>query len=137
MSVSNIRRLNYRFTEACPTIPINFLYKDGTSTQIFNDAILDSGSAGVAIPLSLAAELELELTLLPDPAQTAGGEVDAFATTADFNIGRAGVFVNYTDVDICALDTETRVLIGMHPVFEDFLVTIDGHNKKFTLEPRV
>jgi len=97
---------------------------------------LDSGSAEIAIPLSLATELGLSLTLLPDPGQTAGGEVEAFATTANFHLGRSGVFLDYSNVDICAIDSETRILVGIHPVFEDFIVSIDGKIKKFTLEPR-
>ena len=136
MTLVNKRTLNYRITDECPTVPITFFYKDGTPTQTFNDAVLDSGAYGVAIPLSLAAVLELEMTMLPQPGQTAGGPVDSWMASADFRIGRGGVYIDYKDVDICILDWETRILVGMNPVFKDFIVTIDARDKKVSLVPK-
>ena len=136
MTLVTKRRLTYQITDECPTVPINFFYKDGTPTPIYNDAVLDSGAYGVAIPLSLAVELDLDMTMLEQPGQTAGGPVDSWMTSADFKIGRAGVYVEYKDVDICVLDWETRILVGMNPVFKDFIVTIDGRDKKVLLVPK-
>jgi hypothetical protein len=136
MTLVNKRTLNYRITDVCPTIPINFFFKDGTPTQTYNDAVLDSGAYGIAIPLSIAVELELEITMQDHPGQTAGGPVDTWWASADFRIGRAKVCVEYKDVDICVLDCETRILVGMKPVFNDFIVTIDGRDKKVSLVPK-
>ena len=61
-----------------PLVPINFFYKDGTPTQPFNNAILDSGADEITIPKALADLLELEIRSKPHAAQTAGGEVEAF-----------------------------------------------------------
>jgi len=49
-----------------PLVPINFFYKDGTPTQPFNNAILDSGANEITIPKALADLLELELRLLEE-----------------------------------------------------------------------
>ncbi len=136
MTLITKRKLTYRITDECPTVPISFFYKDGSLTQTYNDAVLDSGAYGIAIPLSMAAELELEMTMLEKPGQTAGGPVDTWMTSADFRIGRGGVYVEYKDVDICVLDWETRILVGMNPVFKDFIVTIDGRDKKVSLVPK-
>ena len=136
MVVSNIRPLSYKYKGNCPKIPVNFFYKDGTPTSTFNIATLDSGAAGIAIPKWLADELKLILKKRKDKGESAGGKVDVYSTITDFNIGRSNVLVNYTDVEISVLETlGNHILIGMSPVFEDFIVEIDGYNKKFRLTP--
>ena len=119
-----------------PLVPINFFYKDGTPTQPFNNAILDSGASEITIPRTLADLLELELRPRTHPAQTAGGEVDAFTTTTDFNLGRGGRVVKYTDIDICVMGNCPAILVGIRPVFEDYKVTIAAYKRKCFLEPR-
>ena len=119
-----------------PLIPINFFYKDGTPTQPFNNAILDSGASEITIPKTLADLLELELRPRSHPAQTAGGEVEAFTSTTDFNLGRGGRVVKYTDIDICVMDNCPAILVGIRPVFTDYKVTIMAYKKKCILEPR-
>ena len=37
-----------------PLVPVNFFYKDGTPTQPFQDAVLDSGANQITIPKALA-----------------------------------------------------------------------------------
>ena len=73
-----------------PLIPVNFFYKDGTPTQPFQDAVLDSGANQITIPKALADILGLKLAPRPGPAQTAAGESQAFIATANFNLGRGG-----------------------------------------------
>jgi predicted aspartyl protease len=136
MTVTNLRKLSYHYTSICPQIPVNFFDSEGNPTQTFNDAILDSGAATFAIPKWLANELNLHLKKRPQKGKSAGGEVDVYTTKANFNIGRSGIFVNYSNVEISVLETLDSILIGMVPVFEDFIVTIDGKKKKILLEPR-
>jgi len=63
-----------------PLIPVNFFYKDGTPTQPFQDAVLDSGANQITIPKALADILGLKLAPRSGPAQTAAGESQAFNT---------------------------------------------------------
>lgn len=119
-----------------PLVPINFFYKDGTPTQPFNNAILDSGASEITIPKTLADLLELELKPRTHPAQTAGGEVEAFTTTTDFNLGRGGRVVKYTDINICVMENCPAILVGIRPVFEDYKVVITAYKRKCILEPK-
>jgi len=119
-----------------PLVPINFFYKDGTPTQPFNNAILDSGASEITIPKSLSDLLELKLRPRTRPAQTAGGEVKAFTATTDFNLGRGGRVVKYTDIDICVMENCPAILVGIRPVFEDYKVMIMAYKRKCILEPK-
>jgi len=138
MPHSRLLKFTFAYDErfGTPLVPVNFFYKDGTPTQPFNNAILDSGAVEITIPKALADILELELRSRPDPAQTAGGEVEAFTATTDFNLGRGGRVVKYTDINICVMEKCPAILIGIRPVFEDYKVTIMAYQNKFTLEPR-
>ena len=138
--MSHSRLLNFTFAYdglfGIPLVPINFFYKDGTPTQPFNNAILDSGANEITIPKALADLLELETRPRSHAAQTAGGEVKAFTATTDFNLGRGGRVVRYTDIDICVMDRCPAILVGIRPVFEDYKVTIMVYQNKFILEPK-
>ena len=136
MTLHNPRKLTYKYKGSCPQIPVAFFDIDGKLTQTYNNAILDTGAMGIAIPEWLANLLKLPLTKRKEKGESAGGNVDVYITKGNFNIGRGGVFVEYTDVEINVLKDLDNVLIGMNPVFDDFIVTIDGKSKKFTLDPR-
>ena len=138
MPHSRLLKFTFAYDErfGTPLVPVNFFYKDGTPTQPFNNAILDSGAVEITIPKALADILELELRPRPNPAQTAGGEVEAFTATTDFNLGRGGRVVKYTDINICVMEKCPAILIGIRPVFEDYKVTIMAYQNKFTLELR-
>jgi len=119
-----------------PLIPITFFRKDGTKTQLLNNAILDSGANEITIPKDLADMLGLELHPRINPVQTAGGLTEAYTTTLDFILGRGGRFVQYTNVDICVMDHCPAVLIGIHPIFKDYTITIKAYQHKCILEPK-
>jgi len=120
---------------AIPLIPIRFIDKNGQPTPIFN-AILDSGADELTIPKALSDLLKYELRLRSDKIHTAGGEIEAFSTVACFNIGRGDREVKYTNVDICVVDQDMPVLIGIKPIFEDYKVIIMAYQNKFKLEPK-
>ena len=88
MPHSRLLKFIFSYDAKCltPLIPIRFIGSDGKSTPTFN-AILDSGADEVTIPKALSDELQLELNSRPDPIHTAGGEIDAFTTTCNFNLG--------------------------------------------------
>ena len=84
----------------------------------------------------LANELKLKLTKKKNKGQSAGGKVDVYKAKTNFNIGRSKVLVNFTDIEISVLNDLESILIGISPVFEEYIVEIDGYNKKFKLTPR-
>ena len=138
MTNSNLLKFSFSYDDlfGIPLVPINFFYKDGTPTQPFNNAILDSGASEITIPKVLADLLELELKPRDHPAQTAGGEVEAYTAITDFNLGRGGRIVKYTDIEICVMENCPAILIGIRPIFMDYNVTIMAYRRKCFLEPK-
>ena len=138
MQHSTLLKFNFAYDDrfGVPLIPITFFNEDGVRTQLLNNAILDSGAYEITIPKALADILGLELRPRSNPVHTAGGLIDAFTATINFTLGRGGRFVHYTNVDICVMKQCPAVLVGIHPVFEDYDVTIMAHQRKCILEPR-
>ncbi|MFH1100617.1 MAG: retroviral-like aspartic protease family protein [Methanobacteriota archaeon] len=98
--------------------------------------MLDSGAYEITIPKALAELLGLELRMRSKPVHTAGGLIDACTATIDFNLGRGGRFVHYTNVDICVVEQCPAILVGICPLFEDYTVTIMAHQRRCILEPK-
>lgn len=138
MSHSALLKFNFTYDDrfGVPLIPITFFKKDGTKTQLLNNAILDSGAYEITIPKALADMLGLELRPRSNPVHTAGGLIEAYTATIDFTLGRGGRFVEYNDVGICVMKQCPAVLIGIHPIFQDYDVTIMAHQRKCILTPR-
>jgi len=138
MPHSTLLKFNFTYDErfGVPLIPVTFFNKDGARTQLLNNAILDSGAYEITIPRALADMLGLELRPRSNLVHTAGGLIEACTATIDFTLGRGGRFVQYNDVDICVMKQCPAVLIGIHPIFEDYTVTIMAHKKKCILDPR-
>ncbi len=63
MPHSTLLKFTFQYDEQgmIPLIPVNFFYKDGTPTQPFQDAVLDSGANQITIPKALADILGLKL----------------------------------------------------------------------------
>lgn len=80
--------------------------------------------------------MKYELRPRSEKINTAGGEINAFFSVACFVIGRGGREVKYENVDICVVDKDLPVLIGIKPVFEDYKVIIMAYQNKFKLEPK-
>jgi predicted aspartyl protease len=138
MPHSTLLKFNFTYDNrfGVPLIPITFFSKDCVRTQLLNNAILDSGAYEITMPKALADMLGLKLRQKSNPVHTAGGLIEAYTATIDFTLGRGGRFVHYTNVDICVMKQCPAVLIGIHPVFEDYTVTIMAHQQKCVLEPR-
>jgi len=138
MSHSSLLKFNFTYDDrfGVPLVPITFFHKDGTRAQLLNNAILDSGAYEITIPKDLANLLGLELRPRLKSVHTAGGLIDACTATIDFNFGRGGRFVHYTNVDICVVEQCPAVLIGIRPLFEDHTVTIKAHQHTCILEPK-
>lgn len=137
MSHSRLLRFSFGYDTEChtPLVPLRFIDNEGRPTPTFN-AILDSGADEITIPKELSDELQLELTSREEPINTAGGEREAFLAVANFNLGRGGREVRYTDIDICVIDENMPILVGITPIFEDYRVIIMAYQNRFILEPR-
>ena len=137
--VSPLLKFTFRYDAfGCktPRIPVRFEKADGTSTAIIN-AIFDSGSDEIVIREDLANWLNVSLTKNPEPVFTAGGAQQSFSgIVPKFILGRGGREVVYEDVEVRIISGNPAFLIGITPIFEDYIVTIDAKNKKFALEPK-
>jgi len=135
---SILLKFNFTYDDrfGVPLIPITFFNKGGVRTQLLNNAILDSGAYEITIPKALADMLELELRPRSNLVHTAGGLIEAYTATISLKLGRGGRFVHYAKVDICVIKQCPAVLIGIHPIFEDYNVTILAHERKSVLDPR-
>lgn len=137
--ITPIKEFTFRYdTVGCktPLIPVRFEHNDGRSTSLIS-AILDSGSDCIVIRKDLANWLGIALTPVTNPVFTAGGERPSFSgIVKKFILGRGGREVIWEDVEIRVIEDNPAFLIGITPVWEEYIVHIDAHNKKFALEPR-
>ena len=90
MSHSTLLKFNFIYDDCfgVPLIPITFYNKEGSRTQLLNNAILDSGAYEITIPKTLADLLGLELRPRSNPVHTAGGLIQACTAKIDFDLGR-------------------------------------------------
>lgn len=104
-----------------PIIPVKFHYKERKTPYI--DALLDSGGDFIVIPLPIAQYLDLDLEKAGS-VNTAGGEASLFKATLNMVIGRGNTTAIYKDILIhVSSRKDIPVLIGRHPIFEDYEVT--------------
>ncbi len=139
MSHSNLLKFTFRYNAKppkIPLIPLRFIDNNNKSTPTFN-AILDSGADEITMPKDLADFLKYKLIERPEKINTAGGEIKAFKTKGKFNVGRGGREIKYSNVDICVIDHDIPVLVGIKPIFNDYKVIISAYENKFVLEPRI
>ena len=139
MDMSHSRLLKFTFTYGdqapeIPLIPLHFIDTNNNATPTFN-AILDSGADEITIPKELADFLGYTVQSRTDKINTAGGEIDAFKSSAHFSIGRGGREVRYRNIEICVIDQDIPVLIGIKPLFDTYKVIIQAYENKFILEP--
>jgi hypothetical protein len=112
------------------------MHRDGTLTRLLNNAILDSGAFMITIPKALAEMLGLQLYPRGSPTLTAAGTSQAYSATVNFNLGRGGRVVKYTDTEICVMENCPAVLVGIQPLFQDYAVTVKAYKNTCILEPK-
>ncbi|MCX6665144.1 MAG: aspartyl protease family protein [Euryarchaeota archaeon] len=119
-----------------PVVPVRFIREDGTSSALIY-AVLDSGAEGIVLREDLAQWLKLKLTPKQTPALTAGGQKQCLTGTVPvFILGRGGREIRYENIEVIVIEGNPAILIGINPIFEDYIVTINSHAKKFLLDPR-
>ena len=116
-----------------PIVPIKFYYKDRKTPYI--DALLDSGGDFIVIPLPIAKYLGLKLKKAGS-VDTAGGQADLFKATLTMNIGKGKHTDTYKNIQIhISGRNDIQVLIGRHPVFEDYEITFKKQKDQLILKP--
>jgi len=137
MAHSNLLKFTFKYEgipPSIPLIPLRFFNIKNKPTDTFN-AILDSGAHEITIPKNLADLLNYKLTKRSERINTAGGVINAYKTKGKFNIGRGGREVKYSNVNICVIDQDIPVLIGIKPIFDNYKITISAFENKFVLDP--
>ncbi len=116
-----------------PVIPVKF-YFDGKETPII-DALLDSGGDFIVIPLPVAKYLELKLKRAGS-VDTAGGVTHLYKTTVNMTIGKKDQTYTYCNIVIHVSErNDIPILLGRHPIFEDYEITFKKQINQLILKP--
>lgn len=115
-----------------PILPVKFYYKDKKTPYI--DALLDSGGDFIVVPLPIAKYLDLKLKRAGS-VDTAGGTTSLFKAKLDMTIGKGEQIVTYKNIQIhISTRNDIPVLIGRHPIFEDFEITFKKQESQLILK---
>jgi len=114
-----------------PVVPVKFYYNE-TETP-FIDALLDSGGDFIVIPMPIARYLKLKLKRAGD-VDTAGGTTSLFKANLSMIIGSTEKSVTYKNIEIHVSDRDDiPVLLGRHPIFEDYEIIFKKHKDQLIL----
>ncbi len=114
-----------------PIIPVKFFFNGRKTPYI--DALLDSGGDFIVIPLPIAQYLDLKLKKAGS-VDTAGGAADLFKAKLDMVIGKDDNTVTYEKILIhVSARNDIPVLIGRHPIFEDYEIVFSKHKNQVIL----
>jgi len=115
-----------------PIIPVKFYYKEKKTPNI--DALLDSGGDFIVIPLPIAKYLNLKLKKAGD-VDTAGGTTSLFKAKLSMSIGKGRKTDIYKNIQIHVSGrNDIPVLIGRHPIFEDYEITFKKKTDQLILQ---
>lgn len=116
-----------------PIVPVKFYYKDKKTPII--DALLDSGGDFIVIPLPIARYLGLKLKKAGS-VDTAGGTASLFKAKLSMIIDKKDRTVTYTNIQIhVSARDDIPVLLGRHPIFEDYEIIFKKHKNQLILKP--
>ena len=118
-----------------PMIPCIVSSASKRSPQI--DGLLDSGSDGIVIPLSLAKYLHLDMKPAPRPMRVANGkDVERFTARASIALGRGGRTCDPIETEVSVpAEGDPPVLIGREPFFRLFVITFVDAERRFEMKP--
>ena len=115
-----------------PVIPVKFYYKNKETPVI--DALLDSGGDFIVIPMPIARYLGLKLKKAGS-VDTAGGATLLFKATLSMVIGKKEETAVYNNIQIhVSARNDIPVLLGRHPIFEDFEITFKKQKNQLILK---
>lgn len=116
-----------------PLVPLVFYYKNAKTPVI--DALLDSGGDFIVIPMPIAKYLGLKLKKAGS-VDTAGGTTALFKTTLSMGIGKKDKTTTYNNIQIhVSTRSDIPVLLGRHPIFEDYEITFKKQKNQLILNP--
>jgi len=116
-----------------PIVPVKFYYKEKKTPAI--DALLDSGGDFIVIPIPIAKYLRLKLKKAGS-VDTAGGATTLFKTTLSMIIGNKNKSTTYHNIQIHVSGrNDIPVLLGRHPIFEDYDITFKKQKNQLILNP--
>ena len=116
-----------------PIVPIKLYYKNKKTPVI--EALLDSGGDFIVIPMPIAKYLDLKLKKAGN-VDTAGGTTSLFKTIVNMDIGLGKKIVTYKDTEIhVSARNDIPVLLGRHPIFEDYEIIFKKHKNQLILNP--
>ena len=120
-----------------PLLPIRLYYGNQKTRPM--EGLLDSGCDGIFLPKNITNFLNLPL----EPIMTAhgiDGPCQAYPTKIGLIIGRGGhareCDFGIIDAVIPAEERDTPILIGRHPVFDEYQIIFEQYNKKIILIPK-
>ena len=115
-----------------PILPVKFYYKKKKTPLI--DALLDSGGDFIVIPLPIATYLGLKLKKAGS-VDTAGGTTDLYKAKLNMTIVKRNKSFTYKNILIhVSARNDIPVLIGRHPIFEDYEITFRKHKNQLILK---
>jgi predicted aspartyl protease len=116
-----------------PIVPVKFYYKEKKTPVI--DALLDSGGDFIVIPMPIAKYLGLKLKKA-GAVDTAGGTTSLFKATLSMIIGNKNKTFIYNNIQIhVSVRNDIPVLLGRHPIFEDYDITFKKQKNQLVLNP--
>ena len=115
-----------------PVIPVKFYFKNKATPII--DALLDSGGDFIVIPMPIARYLGLKIKKAGS-VDTAGGVATLFKATLSMIIGKKDITSSYKNIQIHVSGrNDIPVLLGRHPIFEDYEITFKNNRNKLILK---
>jgi predicted aspartyl protease len=115
-----------------PIVPVKFYYKKKKTPLI--DALLDSGGDFIVIPLPIATYLGLKLKKAGS-VDTAGGATDLYKAKLNMTIVKRNKSFTYKNILIhVSARNDIPVLLGRHPIFEDYEITFRKHKDQLILK---
>ena len=115
-----------------PVVPVKFYYNDKETP--FIDALLDSGGDFIVIPKPIARYLGLKLKKAGD-VDTAGGTTSLFKATLSMVMGNKKKNAVYKNIQIHVSGrNDIPVLLGRHPIFEDYEITFKKQKNQLILK---
>ena len=115
-----------------PVVPVKFYYKEQETP--FIDALLDSGGDFIVIPKPIAKYLGLKLKKAGD-VDTAGGTTSLFKATLSMVMGSKQRNAVYKNIQIHVSGrNDIPVLLGRHPIFEDYEITFKKQKNQLILK---
>ena len=115
-----------------PLVPIKFFY-NGKNTPII-DALLDSGGDFIVMPMPIACYLGIKLHKAGS-VDTAGGKTSLYKSNLNMSIGKGNKIAMYENIQIhISTRNDIPVLLGRHPIFEDYEIIFRKQKNQLILK---